>query len=438
MSTPSLPISAKNVGLLLAELITPRQLTTLAGQHRSAAGAPATLSAFWLVAAMVYHVLQPGGLLSRHVRELTRKQMADSTLSERRQVLGLGLFQALLDRILLARASLSEQPGAFYKGFRLVGMDGSQWNVTNTPEIKRTTRKVRSRRRSSAFYRLSMTALYELGTHTPLAVRIGMAGESEMTLATMLLSRLETDWLLLADRYYGVAAFLRKLPTDVHFLIRVRRNLKSKRLQRFRDGSCLVEIRENASGTTIMLREIHARVCRRGGRWVTVRLWTNLLDPAVYPAQELVKLYGVRWEHECAYRELKVHLRRESVLQSHTVVTAAQEIACLVLAQALIARVRLTAAGSRIPVLQVSFVHTLHVFRSIGALSMVLDDLIPEELWPAILRRLLRWITSVVTPPRRQRSCPRALRQPVSGWPRLLKNSSASGPFLFKIVSKPS
>ena len=34
-----------------------------------------------------------------------------------------------------------------------------------------------------------------------------------------------------------------------------------------------------------------------------------------------------RWEHELFYRELKRQLRKSAILQSHTVTTAAQEIA---------------------------------------------------------------------------------------------------------------
>lgn len=36
-----------------------------------------------------------------------------------------------------------------------------------------------------------------------------------------------------------------------------------------------------------------------------------------------------------------------------------------------------------------------------------------------------------VTPKRRARSCPRAVRQPVKGWPRLLHHQSVEGPLYF-------
>lgn len=129
--------------------------------------------------------------------------------------------------------------------------------------------------------------------------------------------------MLIADRYYGVAKFVSRLlalPSKPSFLVRARDNLTRKFIHSFRDGSCLIEIRDATKGTRVQVREIYARVRRRSGRWVSVRLWTNLLNPH----------------------------------------------------------------------------------------------------------------------PRRPRSCPRALRQPVSNRPRLRRNASSSGPFQFKVTPKHS
>lgn len=437
MSTRLLNLSSGDFGSLFAQLISCRKLGALARQHRnSPAGAPARLSAFWLIAGMVFHVLQTCGLLSTHVQQVSRRKLSDSTLSERRQALGFGLFQALLDLILGAIAKAETQPRAFYKGFLLTGIDGTSLSVSNAPPIKASAKKTRSRRRSSAFHRLSLAAIYELGTHNPLAARIGIQSESEMELATALLPLLCKDWLLIADRYYGVAKFvflLQALREKIHCILRVRKNLKSKLIQRFRDGSRLVEIQDNSSGQRMLLREIHAKVRRRSGRWILIRLWTTLLDPTLYPAKEIVELYGMRWEQECAYKELKIHLRREPLLLSHTLVTAAQEVACLVMAQAIVARLRISVADPYTPVLQISFIRTLHLFRSLWTLVPAFHDLIPDDAWPLLLRRIFDLLTQQASQPRRHRSCPRALRQPVSKWPRLLRNSSTTGRFQFKI-----
>ena len=51
----------------------------------------------------------------------------------------------------------------------------------------------------------------------------------------------------------------------------------------------------------------------------------------------------------------------------------------------------------------------------------------------AIMRRLLRFVAAQKSHKRRDRYCPRALRQPVTGWPRLLENSQHKGPFRYAI-----
>ena len=71
------------------------------------------------------------------------------------------------------------------------------------------------------------------------------------------------------------------------------------------------------------------QVGRQGHRPTTLRLWTSLTDPRAAPPLDLARLYAQRWEHGLYFREVKRHLRRSDLLQSHTVETAAQEIAAM-------------------------------------------------------------------------------------------------------------
>ena len=97
----------------------------------------------------------------------------------------------------------------------------------------------------------------------------------------------------------------------------------------------------NRKAGFVLARQIVGRVRRPGGAWVTVRLWTSLLDASTCPAAELLALYAWRWDIEVFTKELKVDLRGgTTVLQSHTLVTAAQEILALVLAMAMLSQVR--------------------------------------------------------------------------------------------------
>ena len=159
-----------------------------------------------------------------------------------------------------------------------------------------------------------------------------------------------------------------------------------------------------------------------------------MLDPVTAPAAELVELYAKRWEHELFYREIKRQLRKSGLLQSHTVTTAAQEIAALILAAALLAKERDRAAAGLVPVLRVSFIKLLELLRPLWLVLALGDDLLSERQKQQLTERFYQQARAYLTPKRRLRSCPRKIRQPVSGWPRLLKNEYWEGPITFNFV----
>ena len=134
------------------------------------------------------------------------------------------------------------QPDAFWRGWRLVALDGAQFSLTNTPQVKATTRKAKTRRGRAAFAKITAGVLLELGLHNPLAAAIGRRGQSEWALALELLAQLPARAMLLADRLHGCAAFVAAAQAACakvgsHFLIRARSNLRVEVLRRFKDGS---------------------------------------------------------------------------------------------------------------------------------------------------------------------------------------------------------
>jgi len=288
--------------------------------------------------------------------------------------------------------------------------------------------------------------LLELGLHNPLAAAIGRDGQSEWALALELLAQLPAQALLLADRLHGCAAFVAQAQAvcqqvGSHFLVRARSKIRVQTGQRLKDGSRLVRVPVQQKGNQrvivqwLELREIRVRVQRPGHRAHELRLWTSLLDPQAAPAGELAELYARRWEHELYYRELKCQLRQSEVLQSHTLETGAQEIAAVVLASALLARERARAAAGQTPARRISFIKTLELLRPLWLTLALGGDLLSPRQKQQLTDRFLERARRYVTPRRkRPRSCPRAVRRPVSPWPRLRRNQSWAGPVHFKIL----
>jgi hypothetical protein len=376
---------------------------------------------------------------------LFREPLADSSWSDRRRRLPWEIFADLMGRALRPRATPRQHREAFWRGWRLVALDGTQFSLLNTPQITARLEKVRTRRGRAAFAKITTAVLLELGLHNPLAAAIGRKGESEWALAQRLLARLPTRALLLGDRLYGVTAFVVQARTACarvgsHFLLRASRSVKPRVIKRLADGSRLVHLalRARTSPPQIVdwleVRELRVHVGRAGHRSHELRLWTSLVDPDAAPALELARLYASRWEHELYFREVKRHLRHTDVLQSHTVETGAQEIAALLLASALLATERARAANGQVPVLRVRFGQVLQIVRGRWLFFGPFDDLVNDRLKQRVVRRGYTLMRRSLTDQPRSRSCLRAVRQTVKAWPRLLRTQSVEGPFHFTLV----
>src|ERR1051326_487549 len=271
-----------------------------------------------LIAILFHYTVSWAGSLAEHVFWLMGIQMDNGSLSERRQALPGVVFEELLRRLLCPLELASAQ--AFYRGWRLVAIDGVRFSLPNTEQVNQQCPKGSNQKGKAAFAKLQCAVLVELLMHNPLAACLGWKGESEWNVAQGLLDRLPPNCLLLADRLYGCGAFLvaawqRLKERKGHFLVRIKRNLKIVReIKRLVDGSRIVEIQAldpkdyHKVLTTMTVREIRATIQRKGFKTVHLRLWTSLLDGEQAPALELIQLYISRWEQELYFRELKSEL----------------------------------------------------------------------------------------------------------------------------------
>src|SRR2546425_6097620 len=187
-----------------------------------------------LLPALTWHVMQDTGTLAEHLFQLFREPLADSSWSDRRLRLPWEIFAELMRRALRPRATAHQHRDAFWRSWRLVALDGTQFSLINTPQIAATLVKAQTRRGRAAFAKITAAVLLELGLHNPLAAAIGRKGESEWALAQRLLAQLPKRALLLGDRLYGVTAFAVQARAACarvgsHFLLRASRSVKPVR-----------------------------------------------------------------------------------------------------------------------------------------------------------------------------------------------------------------
>ena len=62
---------------------------------------------------------------------------------------------------------------------------------------------------------------------------------------------------------------------------------------------------------TITVRELRFTIKEKGCRTQRITIVTTLLDPVLYPAHEIAKLYRLRWGIETNLRHLKTTMKME-------------------------------------------------------------------------------------------------------------------------------
>ncbi len=153
---------------------------------------------------------------------------------------------------------------------------------------------------------------------------------------------------------------------------------------------------------------------------------------AAHLAASMVAVHGLRRGVGNALAGVGLGVREEQL--SHTVETAAQEIAALVLVSALLATERARAAAGHVPVLRVSFGKVLELVKPMWLIVQLGDGLVTDRIQQQMLKRAYALMGHCLTPVRRARTCPRAVRQPVTRWPRLLRTQSIEGPWQCHVI----
>jgi len=432
---------------VLEQMIPITKLAALCAAHAPVARTEPKLAAAQLLGGLVYHQLQPGGTLGQHTAELHGVTMSESAHAQRRQGLPVELFEEVMAAALRPLADVERQPECFFAGWRVVGIDGTQWSVTNTPAILAQLPKAATRRFRAAFAKLRLVTAVELGVHHPLAAAAAPASVGEQTLAAKLWAPLPDHSLVIMDRLFGSPATLWQALAawqgrPMAFLARVKANLKVRVVERLADGSALVEVpvlQQRRKVGVLRVREIRAQGVRADGQRFDLRFWTNLLDAGAYPAETLARHYVERWEQELYYRELKMDVSGSGMLASYTVETALQELAALVLATAVVAHVRVAAAeGLGVAPRRVSFLKVLLATQQLWQTFAWGGPTLTVAQREHIVARYTEKIhLTALLAPRRARSCPRAVRQPTSAWPRKLNQPSQTGRGSLKIVVLP-
>jgi len=382
--------------------------------------------------------------------DLSLRAVTPEAICHARARLGVEPLKALFYRV----AVLFKQTTRFL-GLRPWALDGVHLTMPDTPANAAEFGRPGTGRGSAAFPQMLVVALVNAATHLVRDIVPGRTDAPERTGCEEIVNRLRCRpeappvdelesgdcelllghlglWdLLMLDRGFA-AAWLFKVVMNakIHVLGRIPTSWRPKILERLGPGDYIVEVlgpamsareakRKNLSPVpeiVLTLRMLEYQI--KGGE--RVRLLTDLLDPALYPALELATGYHLRWEGELAYGEIKNSLatvnqgKLHTILRSKSPAGVLQEVYGLFAAYNLIRALMLEAAVEHdIPSLEISFTEALAVIK---AALPEFERTAPAD-YPRLMRTLLADIAACrLDRPRRHRHYPRVVKVKMSNW----------------------
>ena len=318
-------------------------------------------------------------------------------------------------------------PGAFYHDLRLMGLDGTVFDVPDS-EANATafSRPSAGPRGEGAFPQVKKLSLVELGTHVEVAFAVKHGQCGERALVAGLLRHLTPEMLLLLDQgFYSYELWRRLEATGVKLLARVVKSLVLRPIRSLADGSYLAKVYKNDYDRRKDRDGIVVRVIRytlddpqRVGHGEEHVLITNLFDEKPYQSMEMIILYHERWEEELTFDGQKTHqdprrATKPAHLRSETPMGVIQEIYALSLGHFVIRSLMFAAAAT---------VGLDPDRLSFTGCFQVLKCRLPECAGTT-LRTLEEWYRAVLwemqgerTEPRRNRVNPRVINRNMSKW----------------------
>ena len=315
-------------------------------------------------------------------------------------------------------------------GLRVKVLDGSTYNLPDTPENQRAFPQSLDQKPGCGFPLVRLVVLFCLASGALVSWAIGQYSQSELALLAPLWECLHAGEVLLADRHFGTYRVLALvLDRRAHAVCRLHASRKSgvpKRRGPF-DVQALWErpVEVGAGFTlkewlglpaTLTVRLVRFQIVEKGfrPRWIT--LVTTLLDLQKYPAAELARLYRRRWQVELSLRQIKTALQMET-LSTRTPAMAERELLMHLLAYQLIRGLMQEAAlTAGVALERMSFVGAVDAARAFGeALLRARSQRQRRRLYA----QLLDILASDPVPERPGRREPRALKRRPKRYPRL-------------------
>jgi len=344
---------------------------------------PAWLTVYFVLGLALFMDMGAGrvmrklaGTLAWAARGVTVAIPSEEALSNARTRLGSAPLRLLFEKV---AGPLAEpgSPGAFWRGLRLVSLDGTTLDVQDTEANWErfggpSTKEPSGKKLRGAFPQVRLLALAECGTRALIAAVTGGYVTGEKTLTRQLLPRLGAGMLLLADANFACyELWAAAAAGGAELLWRAGAQLGLPVDGVLADGTYLSRVKaprqlRRQGAADMIVRVIEYRLEDAAGQVTeTFALITTLLDPGAAPARDLAELYHARWEIETAIGAFKTEMKGAGiVLRSKTPDGAEQEVWALLCACHAVRELICAAASlARADPLRISFASALDTVR---------------------------------------------------------------------------
>jgi hypothetical protein len=342
-----------------------------------------------------------------------------------------------LEKALTATAQTADRrvgPSPQLQGRPVKVVDGSSTQLADTPANQQRYPQPRSQKPGCGFPVMKFVVLFSLCSGAVLNVILGSLPRHDLRLLRGLWDELKKGDILLGDRAYGEFTTLAGLPqqgVDVVARLHQRRQVDFRKARRLAKNDGLFVWTKGYQQSEILSAnewdllpvQITVRIVRftttiRGFRSRRVTLVTSLLDPELYPAEELVALYARRWRLELCLRDLKTTLGLDQ-LRCKTPDMAEKELLAYLVAHNLVRCLMAEAVAThRVELERVSFKGSLDALRQFSdAMSRASNRKLRRQLWENLLLALARDLV----PRRPNRTEPRAVKRRPKPYPLLNK-----------------
>jgi Transposase DDE domain len=311
-------------------------------------------------------------------------------------------------------------------------VDGSTVQLADTAQNQKRYPQSGMQKAGCGFPVLKLALLFCLNSGAVLHAVLGSLRHHDLRLLRQLWEHLKHGDILLGDRAYGeytTAAVLPTLGVDLVARLHQMRKVDFRKAQRLgkQDGlfvwtkgwqqsRILSAAQWKDLPPQITVRIIRFTAAIRGQRCRRVTLVTTLLDPTLYPADQIIALYARRWRLELCLRELKTLMGMDQ-LRCKTPDMVHKELLAYLVAHNLIRCIMAeTVARYAVELDRVSFKGTVDALRQYTtAIAQARNRKIRNQLWEDLLLNLARDLV----PKRPGRQEPRAVKRRPKPYPLL-------------------